>query len=135
MLKRICSLLLLFLPLSLLAQVNSNAIYSNQQPEIRFDEYDYNFGKVREDTVIMHEFAFTNTGKSPLIVNDTHGTCHCIITEYTREPLAKNQKGKIKVIFDTKGRQGEQEKTITVNSNAKTAQVILKLKGMVESKN
>ncbi|MBK7855954.1 MAG: DUF1573 domain-containing protein [Bacteroidetes bacterium] len=126
-------LLLLVFPLFTSAQINIQS--KETKPEIKFEEYEYNFGTVTEDTVIIHEYVFSNTTRTPLIVTDTHGTCHCIVTEFSEVPLAKNQKGKIKVSFDTKGRVGKQEKTVTVNSTAKTGQVILYLKGEVKAKN
>ena len=126
-------LLMLFFSLLVSAQIKTQN--KQTKPEIKFEEYEYNFGTVTEDTVIIHEYVFSNTTRTPLIVTDTHGTCHCIVADFTAEPLAKNQKGKIKISFDTKGRTGIQEKTITVNSNAETSKVILYLKGAVKAKN
>lgn len=130
---KVSLIFLVIFPLLVSAQIKIQS--NNPKPEIKFEEYEYNFGNVFEDTVIIHEYIFSNTARTPLIVTDTHGTCHCIITDFTTEPLAKDQTGKIKVSFDTKGWVGKQEKTVVVNSNAKTGPVILYLKGEVRDKN
>lgn len=109
------------------AQDNSNA------PDFKFTIEEYNFGTVKPGDLVVYEFVYTNTGKDPLIITEAQGSCGCTVPEWPKEPLKKGEKGKIKVSFDSSGRSGNQEKTVTIYSNAKSGPKVLKIKGTVES--
>jgi len=47
--------------------------------------------------------------------------------------IAKGQKQTVKVTFNSAGKMGMQDKTVTINSNAKNNPVVLHLKGNVEA--
>ncbi len=92
----------------------------------------YNFGKVRDGAQVEYSFKFKNTGNNPLVVMDAHASCGCTVPEKPEQPIKPGETGVIKVVFNSKGRSGHQEKTITVNSNARPEFGLLKLTGEVE---
>lgn len=92
----------------------------------------YNFGKVSDGAMVQYSFKFKNTGNNPLVVMDAHASCGCTVPEKPEQPIKPGETGVIKVVFNSKGRSGHQEKTITVTSNAKPEFGILKLTGEVE---
>jgi len=49
------------------------------------------------------------------------------VPKYNRKPILPGETGNIEVVFDTSGRSGIQTKTVTVESNASTPVVILKI--------
>jgi hypothetical protein len=101
--------------------------------EIKFDTEYHDFGTVPYGGNGTHEFKFTNTGKEPLIISDAQGSCGCTVPTYPKNvPIKPGETQIIKVTYDTK-RPGNFTKTVTVNSNAKTAQKVLTIKGVVES--
>lgn len=94
---------------------------------ITFTEYEHQFGKVKEGEKIGCIFKFENTGTSDLVIIAATTTCGCTVPEYDRKPVSPGEKGKMKVVFDTSGRNGIQSKIITVRSNATTPVVMLKI--------
>src|SRR5689334_19376817 len=81
---------------------------------------------------VKHDFEFTNTGKEPLIISNAAGSCGCTVPEWPKEPIASGAKGVIKVTFNSAGKQGVQDKTVTLSSNAKQNPLVLHLKGNVD---
>ncbi|UMY65181.1 MULTISPECIES: DUF1573 domain-containing protein [unclassified Flavobacterium] len=85
---------------------------------ITFDEKEYNFGEIAPNSISVHEFTFTNTGGSDLIIRDAKGSCGCTVPEFPKgEKIAPGQKGKIKVSFNSKGKRGDIRKSVTLLAN------------------
>ncbi|TAF32184.1 MAG: DUF1573 domain-containing protein [Cytophagales bacterium] len=99
--------------------------------EISFNEVSYDFGSVREGRVVEKVFVYKNTGNLPLILTGVRTTCGCTATEWSQTPLEPGKSAQIKVKFDTMGKVGKQNKSITIISNAKTPAMRLALMGMV----
>src|ERR1041385_5270226 len=90
---------------------------------MKFDEVKYNFGFIHQGDVVSHEFTFTNTGDEPLVITDAEVACKCTTVDFPKQPVAKGQKGIIKVTFDSKSAMDRQERTVLVKSNASNAPV------------
>ena len=75
-------------------------------------------------------FTFTNTGKSPLIVEKVKGSCGCTVPTKPEEPIMPGETGEIKVKYDT-NRVGGFSKTVTITSNASEPVKRIKIKGIV----
>ena len=101
--------------------------------EMTFEQEEFNFGTIKQGESVTHEFSFTNTGKETLILTNAQGSCGCTVPTWPKEPIAKNQKGVIKVTFNSAGKMGMQDKTVTITSNAKNSPRVLHLKGTVEA--
>lgn len=100
--------------------------------EMTFETEEFNFGTIKQGESVTHEFTFTNTGKETLILTNAQGSCGCTVPTWPKEPIAKGQKGVIKVTFNSAGKMGMQDKTVTITSNAKNSPRVLHLKGTVE---
>ncbi len=98
---------------------------------ITFKEETINFGDVKAGEVVMKTFEFTNTGKSPLVISEAQASCGCTVPEWPRAPLNPGETGKIIAKFDSNGKSGKQDKTITVVSNTNPNKTILRIKGNV----
>lgn len=105
---------------------------NKNQAEIKFDQDEYNFGSIKQGDKVEYTFTYTNIGKEPLIITNAAGSCGCTVPVWTKEPVKKGEKGTIQVTFNSAGKQGMQDKTITITSNAATATKVLHLKGNVE---
>jgi hypothetical protein len=101
-------------------------------PTMTFKEETYNYGTIKAGTKVDHIFEFTNTGSEPLIISNATGSCGCTVPEYPKQPIKKGEKASIKVSFDSTGRVGLQEKTVTIASNATSGPKVLYIKGTVE---
>jgi hypothetical protein len=84
---------------------------------LSFEKPGYDFGKIKEGEKVHYDFKFTNTGKSPLIISNATATCGCTIPEWPKEPIKPGATGVIKVVFDSTGKSGMQDKVVTVTSN------------------
>jgi hypothetical protein len=116
------------------APTNTPAAVENKNaPEIKFEFEQYDFGTIKQGENVTYDFSFTNNGKEPLIISEAHGSCGCTVPEWPKEPIAKGAKGKIHVVFNSTGKMGMQDKTVTITSNAKSGQKVLHLKGNVEA--
>ena len=101
--------------------------------EFKFDVETYDFGTIKQGESVTYDFNFSNTGKEPLIISEAHGSCGCTVPVWPKEPLKKGDKGQIKVTFNSAGKQGMQDKTITITSNASDSPKVLHIKGTVEA--
>jgi hypothetical protein len=113
------------------AQTTAPADMKNA-PEMTFEVEEYNFGTCKQGESVTREFAFTNTGKEALIISNAQGSCGCTVPQYPKEPIAPKGKGVIKVTFNSAGKQGMQDKTVTLTSNAKNSPKVLHIRGTVE---
>lgn len=87
-------------------------------PVMSFEEDKHDFGEIFQGDKVEHVFEFENTGNEPLIITNVQTTCGCTAPEWPRDPIAPGQSGKIKVVFNSTGKIGRQNKVITVVSNA-----------------
>ncbi len=102
------------------------------KPAFKFDNDVYNFGTIKQGEKVEHEFVFTNTGNEPLVITRATGSCGCTVPVWPKEPIRKGESAKIKVTFNSAGKQGMQDKTITINSNAADNPKVLHIKGNIE---
>ena len=101
--------------------------------EFKFDVEVYDFGTIKQGESVSYDFKFSNAGKDPLIISEAHGSCGCTVPVYPKEPIKKGDTGVIKVTFNSTGKQGMQDKTVTITSNASGGQKVLHIKGNVEA--
>jgi hypothetical protein len=95
------------------------------------DESKFEFGTVKQGDVVDHTFTFRNTGTEPLVISNVAASCGCTTPEYTKDPIQRGATGKITARFNTAGKMGQQNKTLTVNSNNVGGDVYLTLSGTI----
>lgn len=94
---------------------------------IKFDEIVHNFGSFDESKgKVTCEFKFTNTGSSPLVLQEVKASCGCTTPEWTKTPIAPGKTGVVKATYNATGRPGAFNKTITVKSNAGETKLTIK---------
>jgi hypothetical protein len=125
-----CTLLMAF---ATQAQTADKPAANPNASEMTFEALEYNFGTIKQGDQVNYEFVFTNAGKDDLIITNATGSCGCTVPQYPKEAIKKGSKGAIKVTFNSAGKMGMQDKTVTITSNAKNSPVILHLKGTVEA--
>jgi len=99
---------------------------------IKFEQDLYDFGQIKQGETVEHIFKFTNTGQHDLVISEAHGSCGCTIPYYPKEPIAAGQSGEMKVSFNSTGKQGPQQKTVTLTANTDPAQTVLTIKSDVQ---
>lgn len=100
-------------------------------PQIVFDDESHNFGTIKEGIVAVYTFKFTNTGDQPLILKDVRPSCGCTTPDWSKEPVLPGKTGQIIVKFNSAGRPGRFNKSITITSNVPDATKILFISGTV----
>lgn len=115
------------------AESTNSVVPDDQKPVMTFAESTYSFGTVEEGTEVVHDFEFTNEGKTDLLISNAIASCGCTVPEWPKEPIAPGGKGKIKASFNSEGRSGQQLKSITITANTKDKVEVI-LKGEVRPK-
>ena len=100
-------------------------------PRFKFDKTEHDFGTIDEGDVVETVFAFTNVGKSELIITSAKGSCGCTVPEWPKEPIMPGEVGEIKVKFNSYRKPNLQQKQITLRTNTEGGKEILKIRAQV----
>lgn len=101
------------------------------ESKIRFTEKVWDFGTIKNDKPVSHEFEFVNDGDGNLVIIEATAECGCTRPEYSDKPIAPGKKGKVKVTYNPVGRPGSFEKTVTIRTNGKPKKERIKIRGSV----
>lgn len=110
----------LFVPLTVMLYLTavSDLSASEGAAKIFFTEETHDFGNVEQGTHLEYSFKFTNEGDKPLVIEKVQPSCGCTgATVGEKTQYAEDECGEIKITFNTQGREGHQEKNITVLTN------------------
>src|SRR5690349_5517644 len=80
---------------------------------LRLKETEHNFGKIAQHKPVYYSFEISNTGTSPLKLDNVQATCGCTTPEWSREPIAPGASAFIKVGYNAAA-EGAFEKYITI---------------------
>jgi len=114
--------------------VNADAQAETGTASFAFTEDNWDFGDITDGTVAKHTFTFTNTGDAPLIIYNAQGSCGCTVPNWPREAIAPGETGDIKVSFNSSGRKGNNNKTVTLTTNTVPNKKVLKITANVTAK-
>ena len=103
-------------------------------PVMNFDNASFDFGKISRGDKVIHDFKFTNTGKSPLIISAAVASCGCTTPNWPKTPVAPGESAKVTVQFNSAGKIGLQDKMVTITANTNPAQTVVHLVGEVIEK-
>jgi hypothetical protein len=90
----------------------------------------HDFGKIKVNSPVMHEFTFTNTGDVPLVISSVQASCGCTVANYTKDPIPAGAEGVVKATYNA-ATLGKFTKTVTVNANTEDGVVVLTITGEV----
>ncbi len=112
--------------------VLSGVALAQAKPEAKFKKNEHNFGSIKESLgAVTTQFEFTNTGKTPLIIQRVSASCGCTTPSYSREPILPGKKGNVTARYSTTGRPGNFNKHLTVYTNVPDTVYVLTIKGNV----
>lgn len=100
-------------------------------PQIKFDEIEHDFGRIIQGERVIYRFKFTNTGNSDLLITKVNSSCGCTVGKYPKTPIAPGKSDYVEASFDSNGRKGMQNKTITVLTNTQPNLSTLRIKAEI----
>jgi hypothetical protein len=93
---------------------------------VALKETEYDFGKIPQGKPVTHIFAFTNTGTTPLKLDNVQASCGCTTPEWSKDEVAPGASSKITVGYNA-ATDGPFTKFITVTYNGtQTKQITIK---------
>ena len=103
-------------------------------PVVNFSEMTFDFGEIKQGDKVEHTFNMKNTGKRDLFIRNVKTTCGCTAVTPEKKIIAPNESVPLKVVFNSKGKRGRQNKAITVITNdPKNSTTILRVSTNVET--
>lgn len=103
-------------------------------PVMEFEKVDHDFGTIGEGKKVSYTYKLKNTGQAPLIIQSAQPSCGCTVPKWSQEPIPVGGTGFVTAEFDTNGKQGVNNKTITVTANTWPKTTTLRFKAMVTPK-
>lgn len=102
--------------------------------EMTFEKENHDFGTINQGEKPEYTFVFKNTSKNDLLITNAVGSCGCTVPEYPKEAVKPGQTSKIKVSFNSDGKSGNQEKSITISANVANERQIIRIKAIITAK-
>lgn len=90
----------------------------NAKPTMDFADTFHAFGTMHEGETAVYNFSFKNNGKNPLVISSAIGSCGCTVADYQRDPIPPGTGGVMKVMFNSAGKSGHQEKSVQITTNS-----------------
>ena len=103
-------------------------------PVGEFETLDHDFGTVSEGQKVTYDYKFKNNGQAPMIIQNAQPSCGCTVPTWSKEPIPVGGTGFVRAEFDTNGKSGVQNKTITVTANTWPKVTTLRFKATVTPK-
>jgi len=94
-----------------------NDYFYNTQTKIRFLQDIYDFDTIKQGTDLVRDIEFVNEGDNPYFITDIKASCGCTVPSYEKEPVSPGKKGKIKIEFQSKGKEGFVMNKLAVHGN------------------
>jgi hypothetical protein len=101
-------------------------------PVLNVDNTDFRFGQIKQGEKVEHTFVISNSGKSDLVIRKVSASCGCTAVQPEKKVIAPGEKVNIKMVFNSAGKVGNQNKTVTIITNdPKNSRTILWVRGEV----
>lgn len=104
---------------------------------VKWEEDTYNFKEVVEGEKVTHHYKLQNIGKEDLHITKVKPSCGCTASYCDKEIIKPGETCEVIVEFNSAGKSGTQQKSITVTGNFEGGtQKVLKITGdVIEKKN
>ena len=95
---------------------------AEKHPILKVDKPYVSLGRIAEGDSVFHTFNFKNTGNLPLKIISVNASCGCTTPKWTTAIIQPGKRGFIRVKFDSKGKEGKLQKSITAYCNTLPAE-------------
>ena len=100
-------------------------------PKMVFDKEIHDFGTIKAGEKVSYSFRFVNKGGRDLIIKSASGSCGCTVPDFPKEPIPPGREGYIRVMFNSEGKSGMQEKQVTVLANTLPNTITVRVKAEI----
>lgn len=107
------------------------AVNTEDLPVVSLDKEVLDLGDLKMGQVGEGSVVITNTGKTDLVIYSAQGSCGCTIPETPKEPIKPGQSYEMKVTFDSAGKPGLQQKSVTLTTNTAQGREVFTVKSQV----
>ncbi len=97
---------------------------------VKFKELSYDFGKIKQNSPVTHDFLFTNASENPVIIESAIASCGCTTPTKPEGAIQKGKDDKITAGFNA-ANAGPFNKSITVKVAGIDMPLQLKITGEV----
>ena len=111
--------------------LSANPNHIATMPKIQMHEESYDFGDIIQGESVTYEFRIKNIGNDKLLINAAKGSCGCTVPVWPKEPILEGEESTIKVTFNSAGKKGRQNKTVTLVTNAIPNTKVITINGNV----
>jgi hypothetical protein len=131
--KLFLAAMFIFLGVSLVHADNSIAPAEKTKAEIKKDPNFYDFGIVKEGTVIKHTFMLKNNEADTINIKEVNTSCACTTPKFDKKVVEPGKEIPIEISFDTKGYPGIRKRQLFVHTDSKkNALVIFEIQAEVK---
>lgn len=100
-------------------------------PVMTFSEEKHDFGRITQGEKVSYSFMFRNTGGSDLVISSAQGSCGCTVPSYPHTAIKAGEASKIDVVFNSEGKSGLVQKTVTLVTNCNPSTKVLTITSTV----
>ena len=114
------------------ALILSASVFAQSKAEdaVKFKELSYDFGKIKQNAPVTHDFAFTNISDKPVIIESAIASCGCTTPVKPEGAIQKGKDDKIGAGFNA-ANVGPFTKSITIKVAGIDMPLQLKITGEV----
>lgn len=102
---------------------------------MKFNKTEHHFGDIVENQSVETVYEFVNEGKVDLLISKCEAQCGCTVPNWPRQPIKPGEKGEIKVVFNSAGKSGTNNKIVTVFANIEGGKTELRFTANVRAIN
>lgn len=84
---------------TMFAQTQVAAAGKKAEDVVKFKEQVFNFGKIKQNVTVSHDFVFSNVGDKPVVIESATASCGCTTPVWPQGPVAKGKSDKISAGF------------------------------------
>lgn len=105
--------------LDLEASPNPSGMLASQDPTVRFDMTEHDFGAILNVDSPKVKFKFFNDGGGTLIFRNIHASCGCTVPnlDSQKREYGPGESGNLEVEFHPKGKSGRSHTSVSLNTN------------------
>jgi hypothetical protein len=106
---------------------------NSKLPVFKFEQETHDFGNIVEGEKVSYSFKFKNVGGAEMVITSATGSCGCTIPSFPKKPIMPGESATIDVTFNSEGKKGFVNKTVTVMANTQPATKVLTIKAMIKA--